>query len=287
MRMYDGTVSSHSLSNVLMSIADAKSLLIFQSIASETVESEGLLKKTNLTHKQYYSRLSAIVEEGLVMRKNRKYSLTSLGKIVYRLQITTQNALNNYWKLRAIDSLDGISASEQEQLIENLIGDENLRELLTKKCSDIATSNVVEGSSCIHQQAEERNHGNLMLVEDEPDVLFAFKTILKSEGYNVDTFTDSFHALKHFIKLNRRYYDLVILDIRMPGMNGIQLYQKLKRIDDDLRVIFATALDAAELISILPDLNSVHIIRKPIAAKDFINLVKKAVTYVPMKVTND
>jgi DNA-binding NarL/FixJ family response regulator len=44
----------------------------------------------------------------------------------------------------------------------------------------------------------------------------------------------------------------VILDIRMPGMNGIQLYQKLKLIDEDLRVIFVTALDAAkELISIL------------------------------------
>jgi hypothetical protein len=70
--------------------------------------------------------------------------LTSLGKVVYGLQITTQNALNNYWKLRAIDSFDGGSEREQEQVIENLIGDENLRELLTKKCSDIATS-VVEG----------------------------------------------------------------------------------------------------------------------------------------------
>ena len=106
-------------------------------------------------------------------------------------------------------------------------------------------------------------------------------------GYNVDTFTDSFEALKHFVKLNRPYYDLVILDIRMPGMNGIQLYQKLKRIDDDSRVIFVTALDAAaELVSILPDLNPPSIIRKPICAQDFIYVVKKAATYEPMKVTN-
>jgi two-component system response regulator ChvI len=100
-------------------------------------------------------------------------------------------------------------------------------------------------------------------------------SILKSEGYNVDTFTDSFQALKHFVKLNRPYYDLVILDIRMPGMNGIQLYQKLKLIDEDLRVIFVTAHDAAkELISILPDLNSHYIVRKPIAARDFIKVVR-------------
>lgn len=97
---------------------------------------------------------------------------------------------------------------------------------------------------------------------------------MTSEGYNVDTFTDSFETLKHFIKLNRPYYDLVILDIRMDDMNGTQLYQKLKRIDAEVRVIFATALDAAEeLFSIIPDLNSVHIIRKPIAAKDFINSI--------------
>jgi CheY-like chemotaxis protein/predicted transcriptional regulator len=285
--MQNEMVSSQSLPKVLSAIADAKSLLIFQSIAPGFVEGDVLLKKTNLSRKQYYSRISSIMDAGLVTRKNKKYCLTSLGKIVYGLQITTQNALNNYWKLRAIDSFEGVSEREQEQVIENLIGDENLRELLTKKCSDIATS-VVEASPCIHQQAEQRKHGNLMLVEDEPDVLFAFKTILTSEGYNVDTFTDSFEALKHFINLNRPYYDLVILDIRMHGMNGIQLYQKLKRIDGDVRVIFATALDAAEeLVSIIPDLNSVHIIRKPIAAKDLINLVKKAVTYVPMKVTNE
>jgi CheY-like chemotaxis protein/predicted transcriptional regulator len=281
-------VSTHSLSKVLTAIADDKSLLIFQAIALECVESDVLLNKTNLSPKQYYSRISAIVEAGLVKRKNKKYCLTSLGKIVYILQITIQKALNDYWKLRAVDCFDGVSEREQEKVIENLIGDENLRELLAKKCPDIATSNVVEDSSRIHQQAEERRHGNIMLVEDEPDVLFAFKTMLISEGYNVDTFTDSFEALKHFVKLNRRYYDLVILDIRMPGMNGIQLYQKLKRIDDDSRVIFVTALDAAEeLVSMLPDLNSPFIIRKPISAQNFINVVKKAVTYVPMKVTND
>ncbi|PWU80715.1 MAG: hypothetical protein DLM72_10730 [Candidatus Nitrosopolaris wilkensis] len=274
MSMQNEMVSSQSLPKVLSAIADAKSLFIFRSIAPGFVEGDVLLKKTNISRKQYYSRISAIMDAGLVTRKNKKYCLTSLGKIVYGLQITTQNALNNYWKLRAIDSFDDVSERELEQVIESLIGDENLRGLLTKKCSDIATSSVVECSSFSLQKAEERDHGNLMLVEDESDILFTFKTILISEGYNVDTFTDSFEALKHFIKLNHPYYDLVILDIRMRGMNGIQLYQKLKGIDDHVRATFVSALDAAEeIVSILPELNPSHIIRKPIAARDFIDIV--------------
>jgi CheY-like chemotaxis protein/DNA-binding HxlR family transcriptional regulator len=269
---------TRSLSKVLSAIADAKSFLILKSIAEGGVDSDVLMKITNLTPKQYYSRILAITNAGLVTRKKKKYYLSSLGKVVYELQIITQSALNNYWKLRAIDSLDSISEREQKHVIENLIVDENLRELLTKKCSDISASNPVEGS-LYHQQPEERNHSNLMLVEDEPDIVFAFKAILTSNGYVVDAFTDSFEALKHFVKLNRHYYDLAIFDIRMKGMNGIQLYQKLKSIDDDLRVIFVTGLDAAEeLVSILPDLDSLHIIRKPVSAQCFMSEVKKALT---------
>ena len=64
--MQDEMVSSQSLPKVLSAIADAKSLLIFQSIAPGLVESDVLLEKTNLSRKQYYSRISAIVDAGLV-----------------------------------------------------------------------------------------------------------------------------------------------------------------------------------------------------------------------------
>jgi two-component system, OmpR family, response regulator ChvI len=109
-----------------------------------------------------------------------------------------------------------------------------------------------------------------------------FETILKSRGYNVETFTDSFEALKHFVKLNHPYYDLVISDIRKPGMNCVQFYQKLKSIDKDVRIIFLTVLDAAyELLTIIPEMKKSHILRKPISAENFIGVVEKALTSRP------
>jgi CheY-like chemotaxis protein/predicted transcriptional regulator len=270
------TVSSHSLLDVLSALADAKSLLIFESIASEDVDSNVLLMRTNLTIKQYYSRISALLDAGLVQKKHKKYALTSLGKVVYESQVVTQRALDNHWILKAIDSLDGVPKEEQETAVINLIQDPELREWLTKKDSQLHNGPKLFQTI---KQNEVRNGANVMLVEDEPDLILTFKTVLVSNGYNVDEFTDSFEAFKHFTMLNRPFYDLALLDIRMRGMNGIQLYQKLKAVDDRLQIRFITALDAAnELVSLIPNFDLNHIIRKPISNEDLLAIVKNAMT---------
>ena len=272
------TVSSHSLVDVLSAIADAKSLLIFESIASEDIDSNDLLKRTNLTTKQYYSRISALLNVGLVQKKHKKYALTSLGKIVYQLQVMTQRALDNHWILKAVDSLDDVPKEEQESAANNLIHDPELRKWLTKKNSQSGTSPKLLGTITTKQN-EERDGAYIMLVEDEPDILLTFKNVLISNGYNADAFTDPFEAFKQFTMLNRPFYDLALLDIRMRGMNGIQLYQKLKAVDNHLQIRFITALDVAnELVSLIPDFDPMHIIRKPISNKDLLDIVKNAVT---------
>ncbi len=269
------TVSSHSLLDVLSALADAKSLLIFESIASEDVDSNVLLRRTNLTIKQYYSRISALLDAGLVQKKHKKYALTSLGKVVYELQVVTQRALDNHWILKAIDSLDDVPKEEQESAVINLIQDPELRKWLTKKNSQLHDGPKLIGTI---KKNEVRDGANIILVEDEPDLILAFKTVLVSNGYNVDEFTDSFEAFKHFTMLNRPFYDLALLDIRMRGMNGIQLYQKLKAVDDRLQIRFITALDAAnELVSLIPNLDLNHIIRKPVSNEELLATVKNAI----------
>jgi two-component system, OmpR family, response regulator ChvI len=77
--------------------------------------------------------------------------------------------------------------------------------------------------------------------------LTTYKTFLTIEGYNVHDFTDPREALVHFAQSNPDYYNLVVMDIRMPNLNGLQLYYRLKAINPDIRIMFVSALDAYSL----------------------------------------
>jgi DNA-binding response OmpR family regulator len=105
------------------------------------------------------------------------------------------------------------------------------------------------------------------MVDDEPDVLLTYESFLAYTGFKVRTFTDSFQALKAFAS-NPGLYDLIILDIRMENLNGLQLYQALKAMNPSSKIIFVSALDAAkELTAIFPDIGSEDVIKKPIDRK--------------------
>ncbi len=117
---------------------------------------------------------------------------------------------------------------------------------------------------------------NIMLVDDEPDVLFTYKCFLSSRGYNVLTFTNPREALIHFVQSDPSYYGLVILDIRMPHLNGLQLFHKFREIDHKIKIIFVSALDgAAELVSLLPDLKEENIMKKPVNQTTFLEKVEQ------------
>jgi class 3 adenylate cyclase/CheY-like chemotaxis protein len=134
-------------------------------------------------------------------------------------------------------------------------------------------------SSATGQRQHQPGHRypyNVLLVDDEPDALLTYKTFLTAaEGYNIDAFTDPQEALKHYAQVNPSYYDLAVMDIRMPGLNGLQLYYRLKAMNMSIKVLFVSALDAAaEIVSILPDVRQSDIIRKPVDQEHFVNAVK-------------
>jgi CheY-like chemotaxis protein len=129
--------------------------------------------------------------------------------------------------------------------------------------------------AAMSQQQSKEQARNILIVDDEPDALFTYKTFLASEGFNVDAFTLPEEALNMFAARNALHYSLVIVDIRMPRLNGLQLYHRLKSMSMSVKVLFVSALDAAsELVSILPDANDIRVIKKPADQEHFMSAVR-------------
>jgi DNA-binding response OmpR family regulator len=78
----------------------------------------------------------------------------------------------------------------------------------------------------------------ILVVDDEPDLTMLCGLALEYYGFKVDTFTDPQEALSNY---KPGYYDLVILDIMMPKMDGFQLYGEIKKKDQKAKVCFLTA----------------------------------------------
>jgi CheY-like chemotaxis protein/class 3 adenylate cyclase len=130
------------------------------------------------------------------------------------------------------------------------------------------------------QRQQQKYSANIMIVDDEPDALFTYECFLSDEGYHVEGFTDPQEALKHFVQLSgafSSYYQLVLLDIRMPRLNGLQLFNTIRTLSPNTKIMFVSALDIAkELVSILHDVNYDCIIRKPVEREYFINKINSA-----------
>jgi DNA-binding response OmpR family regulator len=104
---------------------------------------------------------------------------------------------------------------------------------------------------------------NILIVDDDEELTNLYETFLKYDGYKVDAFTDPIDALYSFRK---NVYDLVLLDLKMPKMNGIELSQEMQKIDPNLLYRFITAANKEYIESIEannPDIKE-NIIYKPL-----------------------
>jgi DNA-binding response OmpR family regulator len=82
------------------------------------------------------------------------------------------------------------------------------------------------------------NNARIMLVDDEPDINAALSVVLKRARYDIDTFDNPFIALE---KLKPGFYGLIILDVKMPQMDGFELYREIKKVDRKAKICFLTA----------------------------------------------
>ena len=102
----------------------------------------------------------------------------------------------------------------------------------------------------------------ILLVDDEPDVLTSLKLGLEKRGFQVDAYDDPLKALREF---KPGVYEIVLLDVRMPSMNGFELYKEILKCDAKTRVRFFTAFEEfrEEFRKAFPELDERRFIRKP------------------------
>ena len=145
-------VASDSLlvESIFSAISDNKSLSLFNIIAimssspaSDVGHSNGeiLISRLNLTRKQYYTRINQLRDAGLITRKRARFVLTSLGRVVYETHKTISVAIQNRWKLEAIDSIqtsqlaNRMPTEQRQKLINTLLGDcDKIRDILLCHC---------------------------------------------------------------------------------------------------------------------------------------------------------
>jgi DNA-binding response OmpR family regulator len=117
----------------------------------------------------------------------------------------------------------------------------------------------------------DRKNKRILLVDDEPDVTYSLEMILEDNGFVVDSYTDPTLALSNF---KPGLYDLLLLDIKMPEMSGLDLYQKMKEIDSNVKICFLTAselfYEKYRRIDAYPIVGKEKFIQKPFGSGELI-----------------
>ena len=116
----------------------------------------------------------------------------------------------------------------------------------------------------------------ILVVDDESDICFVLDMVLSESGFVVDSYENPMLALENF---NARSYDLIILDIRMPELNGFALYREIRKLDKKVKVCFITAGEVyygvySDIFSSVP---ANYFIRKPIENEELMKRINEII----------
>ena len=151
----------------------------------------------------------------------------------------------------------------------------NLKEMSNNLSYDEKNTSVHKCS--IHKESNQQQvqkNSKILLVDDEPDIILVMKLVLEENGFKVDSFTDASEALENF---RTGIYDLVIIDVKMPVIDGFSLYEKIKKLDGKVIICFLTAAGDTYyeiLKKRYPTINENCVIHKPVDNESLIRQIK-------------
>jgi CheY-like chemotaxis protein len=134
-----------------------------------------------------------------------------------------------------------------------------------------------EGQEELHNQRRTRK-SRILLVDDEPDVCMVYQIVLEDAGFECIAYTDPVKALQQF---RPNYYDLILLDIKMPVLNGFELCKKIIELDRTVHIVFITASEEYYekfRSQHFPELGKINYIQKPIGNDELLQIVNTIVS---------
>jgi CheY-like chemotaxis protein len=142
------------------------------------------------------------------------------------------------------------------------------------------------------ENQQHKSNANIMIIDDDEESMDVLISLLQDFidndeiKLNIEKFTLASDAIKKYLdsdynnKDSSSYFDLIILDVKMPVINGIQLYQILRIINLNIKILFVSGLDiSGDLVGVLPGIKPEDILKKPFDSEQFILKVKEKISY--------
>lgn len=238
------------------------------------------IKKTNLASKAGLNynvclRYIQMLNNLGWIEVNAEVSITEEGKTVYA------KLLHDFRARASTIGVDEVWPSNRGEKSIRYFWSSHIPSTTQAKPAPSSSSIMTDDKQTVLENKRKKSNSKkktIMIVDDEEDIAKTYKYFLSSVGYEVRTFVDSRSALHEYVS-DPSHYDLLVLDIRMQDINGLQLYQSIKAINPECKAIFVSGLDAArEAVSVLPGTKPQDIIRKPVSKEQFVSVVKRALS---------
>lgn len=122
------------------------------------------------------------------------------------------------------------------------------------------------------EETEPRKNGTILVIDDDRVILDTFRTLLEREGHEVDVAENGAEAID---KSQKKYYDLAVIDVKLPDMEGTQLLSKLRLNFPKTKKIVITGYPALDSAAMAVNLRADAYLVKPVKPQEFLKIVKE------------
>ncbi|MGH9980267.1 MAG: response regulator [Nitrososphaeraceae archaeon] len=234
-----------------------------------------LIKKGYIRKKEIFGNTYLnLTEEAIDLCNVKLWKLNSLTN-----EFSKDISLQKQYNKENLDSFDRGARTHTAKILEtSSFLEKKVNELIIDISSWPEISDKAEINNPLRIKSKINNPPRIMVVDDMEDVTMTYTQYLQEGGLIVEGYNNAFEALQKFRESPEDTYDILLIDMNMPGMDGLELFQEIQNSDRMLPIIFfITAYETLHnlLKESFPEMNDKRFIRKPITQRDLLTKLKQ------------